>query len=145
MNTSKIDLTNPVIIAFQNSFKDAALWSSSEYDMIEDQGLTVHNCSDNFSKNLNTITVDFLKLLTVDQVNEFLNDPSDFGHNLALELQGHGSGFFDDTNPTIAAISEKLEQVNFWRFEGVYIGDVGETLTLELDLFNYGGKAYSSN
>ncbi len=107
-------ITQTQMTALTNNFIEAALWSND----VED--LTIFDITEEMKASVQEEIQNFCNTLTEDQAWEFLKDCSESGHNLALEMQGHGAGFFDVVNnPTYASISDKVEDFKT-KFDDVY-------------------------
>lgn len=131
MIVSQINLSELIF-----NFKVAALWSANDDEI--DSNYFVCSFSKHANMEIEKVVSDFVALLNEEQLESLSNDADQFGHWLALEMQGHGAGFFDSELPHVAAISDLLESSNFYRFESVYINDYNK---VDLELFKCGKHA----
>lgn len=98
-----------------NGFLGVALWSSNVDE------LTIHDFEEGEVKEVIEVLTSFVCTLEGEQITQCANNPDQFGHCLALELAGHGSGFFDSEIDCVAKISDQLD--NLPHYEAVYVVD----------------------
>lgn len=110
---------NITIEQIVNDFKETTLWSNNI------DGLTIWDFDQQTNKFIEQSIKSFINLLNIDQFNALTNNDEwdQFGHWLALEMQGYGAGFFDSTDDNVSSISETLDNEFKDRFEVPYIDD----------------------
>ena len=96
---------NQNIKAMLNAFKESALWSNNLDD------LTIFDFPETEDQQLVKVIKKFIALLDYDQLPHLMEDPDQFGHCLALELNGHGAGFFDSDQECVSRITDQLESL----------------------------------
>lgn len=111
-------------------FKDTALWSNGSDDF------TVNDFHRDTNASIINYLHKFIDLMTHEQSEalESNGEIDQLGHWLALEMSGHGAGFFDSNNELVKSISETVERFNV-RFDTLHVDDEG---LVNIDFFSYG-------
>ena len=86
-----------------NDFKTALIWQD---DKLESLDLTINDFDNDSDKLVTKILTDFINQLNEEQIKAIDYDGFNVGHPLALELMGHGAGFFDSESEIISAITD---------------------------------------
>lgn len=110
---------NITIKQIVNDFKETTLWSNYLDEF------SIYDFDQQTTNMIQSIVESFIQLLNLDQINALTltGDYLHFGHWLALEMQGHGSGFFDSNCKVVNSISDTLKN-NFKKgFEPPLIDD----------------------
>lgn len=123
-------------------FLDTLLWLADDPDKAQRElmGKTVYDFSDAFVAGVEAFVAEFRRHLIDTGVRPAVLATSErsFGGNVYLSLSGHGAGFFDDRNPQVAEMHERIKMWagscgradRFFELDGML--DVGEDGKIDL-------------
>lgn len=111
------------------AFKVALLWQDEDFSE-----LSIDQCSEQLQCYVANLVDSFIAILSDTQKDQLIDDPDNFGQWLCLEQMGHGSGFYDSTDPTVSSISKLLDMAQLFRPSELHLYDD----TIHCDFFKYG-------
>lgn len=111
------------------AFQVCLLWQDGNLDEH-----SIYDLDDQLNNDIRDLVDSFVLILNDNELKKLISDPDNFGHWLCLEQMGHGSGFYDSTDPIVSNITNTLESANLYRPADLYVDDN----IIYSDFFKYG-------